>query len=511
MLSIVKSMGLHGLDGYLIEVQVDVSSGMPSWEVVGLPDVSVKEAKERVKTAIKNSEIEFPSRRILVNLAPANTKKEGSLFDLPIAVGILIATEVIENINISNYIFIGELSLNGKLNKVKGILPMCIEASRLGIKNVILPEENAKEAAIVKNINVIPAKNLKQVINFLNGTETIKNESVDVNKLFEDSQKHILDFSEVKGQENIKRALEIAAARWAQCTLNPGRLGSGKTMLSRRIPSILPDLSFEEALETTKIHSIAGVLTKQTPLITARPFRAPHHTISPSSLVGGGRIPKPGEISLAHNGVLFLDELPEFNKSTLEVMRAPIEDGIVNISRVNASLTYPCNFMLVASMNPCPCGFYGLPDKECNCSPQSIQKYMGRISGPLLDRIDIQVEVTPVKYEKLQNENEAETSEQIKERVNKARQIQLERYKNSEIYSNSQLTPKLIEQYCKLDSKSKKILQKAFESLGLSARAHGRILKVARTIADLEGKENIEVSHISEAIQYRNLDKKYWK
>lgn len=290
-----------------------------------------------------------------------------------------------------------------------------------------------------------------------------------------------------------------------------GRPGSGKTMLSRRIPSILPDLSFEEALETTKIHSIAGVLTKQTPLITARPFRAPHHTISPSSLVGGGRIPKPGEISLAHNGVLFLDELPEFNKSTLEVMRAPIEDGIVSISRVNASLTYPCNFMLVASMNPCPCGFYGSPDKECNCSPQSIQKYMGRISGPLLDRIDIQVEVTPVKYEKLENSSEIETSEKIKERVNKARQIQLERYKNSEIYSNSQLTPKLIEQYCKLDSKSKKILQKAFETLGLSARAYRRILKVARTIADLEGKENIEVSHISEAIQYRNLDKKYWK
>lgn len=282
-------------------------------------------------------------------------------------------------------------------------------------------------------------------------------------------------------------------------------------MMARRIPSILPDLSFEEALETTKIHSIAGVLTKQTPLITVRPFRAPHHTISPSSLVGGGRIPKPGEISLAHNGVLFLDELPEFNKSTLEVMRAPIEDGIVSISRVNASLTYPCNFMLVASMNPCPCGFYGSPDKECNCSPQNIQKYMGRISGPLLDRIDIQVEVTPVKYEKLQNSNRTETSEQIKQRVNKARKIQLERYKNLEIYSNSQLTPKLIEEYCKLDSKSIKILQKAFESLGLSARAHGRILKVARTIADLEGKENIEVSHISEAIQYRNLDKKYWK
>jgi len=282
-------------------------------------------------------------------------------------------------------------------------------------------------------------------------------------------------------------------------------------MMARRIPSILPDLSFEEALETTKIHSIAGILTKQTPLILTRPYRAPHHTISSTSLVGGGRIPKPGEISLAHNGVLFLDELPEFNKNTLEVMRGPLEDGVVTISRINASLTYPCNFMFVASMNPCPCGFYGSKDKECNCSQQSIQKYMGRISGPLLDRIDIQVEVTPVKYEKLQNDEQVETSEQIKKRVDKARKIQLERYKDVEIYSNSQLTPKLMEKYCKLDDMSKKILQKAFENLGLSARAHGRILKVARTIADLDGKENIEVAHISEAIQYRNLDKKYWK
>ncbi len=481
------------------------------FEIVGLPDTSIREAKERVKTAIKNSGYELQSRKIVVNLAPADTKKEGSFFDLPIAIGVLNCTEYLENEQLEDIAFIGELSLDGKINKVDGVLPMCIEAKRLGIETIVVPKENAKEASVVEGIEVLGAESLNQVINYLNSKVTIPTYKTDINNLFSKQNKYLLDFSEVKGQENIKRALEIAAARWAQCTLNPGRLGSGKTMLSRRIPSILPDLSFEEALETTKIHSIAGVLTKQTPLITARPFRAPHHTISPSSLVGGGRIPKPGEISLAHNGVLFLDELPEFNKSTLEVMRAPIEDGIVNISRVNASLTYPCNFMLVASMNPCPCGFYGLPDKECNCSPQSIQKYMGRISGPLLDRIDIQVEVTPVKYEKLQNENEAETSEQIKERVNKARQIQLERYKNSEIYSNSQLTPKLIEQYCKLDSKSKKILQKAFESLGLSARAHGRILKVARTIADLEGKENIEVSHISEAIQYRNLDKKYWK
>lgn len=481
------------------------------FEIVGLPDTSIREAKERVKTAIKNSGYELQSRKIVVNLAPADTKKEGSFFDLPIAIGVLNCTEYLEKDRLEDIAFIGELSLDGKINKVDGVLPMCIEAKRLGIETIVVPKENAKEASVVEGIEVLGAESLNQVVNYLNSKVTIPTYKTDINNLFSKQNKYLLDFSEVKGQENIKRALEIAAAGGHNLLLIRIAPAHGKTMMARRIPSILPDLSFEEALETTKIHSIAGVLTKQTPLITVRPFRAPHHTISPSSLVGGGRIPKPGEISLAHNGVLFLDELPEFNKSTLEVMRAPIEDGIVSISRVNASLTYPCNFMLVASMNPCPCGFYGSPDKECNCSPQSIQKYMGRISGPLLDRIDIQVEVTPVKYEKLQNSNEAETSEQIKQRVNKARKIQLERYKNLEIYSNSQLTPKLIEEYCKLDSKSKKILQKAFESLGLSARAHGRILKVARTIADLEGKENIEVSHISEAIQYRNLDKKYWK
>lgn len=481
------------------------------FEIVGLPDTSIREAKERVKTAIKNSGYELQSRKIVVNLAPADTKKEGSFFDLPIAIGVLNCTEYLEKGRLEDIAFIGELSLDGKINKVDGVLPMCIEAKRLGIETIVVPKENAKEASVVEGIEVLGAESLNQVVNYLNSKVTIPTYKTDINNLFSKQNKYLLDFSEVKGQENIKRALEIAAAGGHNCLLIRIASALGKTMMARRIPSILPDLSFEEALETTKIHSIAGVLTKQTPLITVRPFRAPHHTISPSSLVGGGRIPKPGEISLAHNGVLFLDELPEFNKSTLEVMRAPIEDGIVSISRVNASLTYPCNFMLVASMNPCPCGFYGSPDKECNCSPQSIQKYMGRISGPLLDRIDIQVEVTPVKYEKLQNSNEAETSEQIKQRVNKARKIQLERYKGLEIYSNSQLTPKLIEEYCKLDSKSKKILQKAFESLGLSARAHGRILKVARTIADLEGKENIEVSHISEAIQYRNLDKKYWK
>ena len=419
------------------------------FEIVGLPDTSIREAKERVKTAIKNSGYELQSRKIVVNLAPADTKKEGSFFDLPIAIGVLNCTEYLEKGRLEDIAFIGELSLDGKINKVDGVLPMCIEAKRLGIETIVVPKENAKEASVVEGIEVLGAESLNQVVNYLNSKVTIPTYKTDINNLFSKQNKYLLDFSEVKGQENIKRALEIAAAGGHNCLLIRIASALGKTMMARRIPSILPDLSFEEALETTKIHSIAGVLTKQTPLITVRPFRAPHHTISPSSLVGGGRIPKPGEISLAHNGVLFLDELPEFNKSTLEVMRAPIEDGIVSISRVNASLTYPCNFMLVASMNPCPCGFYGSPDKECNCSPQSIQKYMGRISGPLLDRIDIQVEVTPVKYEKLQNSNEAETSEQIKQRVNKARKIQLERYKGLEIYSNSQLTPKLKKYYKK--------------------------------------------------------------
>lgn len=510
MLSIVKSMSLTGLDGYLVYVQVDVSAGMPSWEIVGLPDASIRESKERVKTAIKNSGFELQSRKIVVNLAPADTKKEGSFFDLPIAIGILTCIEEIREESLQNIAFIGELSLNGDLNKINGVLPMCIEAKKLGIDKIILPIENAKEASVVDGIEILGANNLSQVVQYLNSETEILPFSSNIEDLFKIQNDYILDFSEVRGQENIKRALEVAAAGSHNCLLI-GSPGSGKTMMARRIPYILPDLSFDESLETTKIHSVAGVLPKDTPLITHRPFRAPHHTISSSSLVGGGRIPKPGEISLAHNGLLFLDELPEFNKNVLEVMRGPLEDAIVTISRVNATLTYPCNFMLVASMNPCPCGYYGSKDKTCSCTPQAIHNYISKISGPLLDRIDIQVEVSPVKYGKLESDNKEECSEQIRKRVNAARKVQLERYKADGIYSNSQLTPKLINKYCKLDNPSKKLLQKAFENLGLSARAHGRILKVARTIADLDKKENIEVTHIAEAIQYRSLDKKYWK
>jgi len=503
-------MSLIGLEGYLVNIEIDVSAGIPCWDIVGLPDASVKEAKERVRTAIKNSGYDMQSRKIVVNLSPADIKKEGSFFDLPIAIGILACSGNINKKSIEDTIFIGELSLDGKINKVNGVLPMCIEAKKLGIKRVILPIENTKEAAVVKEIEVIGAKSLIEVVNFLNYRIHIESTKFDFKKLFHNREAEILDFSEVKGQENIKRALEIAAAGGHNCLLI-GSPGSGKTMLARRVPSILPDLTFEESLETTKIHSIAGILEKNVALITKRPFRSPHHTVSSISLIGGGRIPKPGEISLAHNGVLFLDELPEFNKNTLEVLRGPLEDKVVTISRVNASLTYPCNFMFIASMNPCPCGYLGSREKECSCSEQSISRYIGKISGPLLDRIDIQIEVSQVKYQNLENNTKIETSQEVKKRVNDARKIQQDRYKKEKIYSNSALTPKLIEKYCKLDSKGKQILELAFNRLGLSARAYGRILKVARTIADLANEKNILKTHVAEAVQYRNLDKRYFK
>ena len=509
MLSTVKSIALHGLEGYLIEVQVDVSAGMPNWEIVGLPDISVKEAKERVRTAIKNSEFEFQSRRIVVNLAPADLRKEGTCFDLPIAIGILLNLEQIYEIQ-EDIAFIGELSLDGRINKVNGVLPVCIEAKKLGIRKIILPKENAKEASIVDGIEIIGAQTLKEVVEYLNKEIEIKPMKNDNKKIFNFVNTTNLDFCDVKGQENIKRALEVAAAGGHNCLLI-GSPGSGKTMMAQRFPSILPDLTFEESLEITKIYSVAGMLPKENPIITQRQYRAPHHTITPISLIGGGKTPKPGEISLAHYGVLFLDELPEFNKATLELLRGPLEDGKVTINRMNANLTYPCKFMFIASMNPCPCGYYGSKEKECTCGAKSISRYMNKISGPLLDRIDIQIEVNPVKYTNLNSKEKIETSKEIKKRVDKARNIQRNRYKEFNIFSNSELTPNLMEKFCKINQDSENILKIAFERLGLSARAYTRILKVARTIADLDGAENIETKHITEAIQYRSLDRKYWK
>lgn len=508
MLSIIKSMALNGVDGYLINVQVDVSGGLPGWEIVGLPDTAIKESKERIRIAIRNSGIEFPSRKITVNLAPANTKKEGSFLDLPISIGVLQAIGVLNVDNIDTTVFIGELSLDGVINKVNGILPRCIEAKKLGINRVIVPKENAKEAAIVKDLEVIPVKNLLETVYFLNGTKKINKEVIDIEKMFNQKNNYKYDFSEIKGQGNIKRALEIAAAGAHNC-LMVGSPGSGKTMMARRLPTILPDLTFEEALEVTKIHSISGILEKSS-IITQRPFRAPHHTVSSVALIGGGKIPKPGEISLAHYGILFLDELTEFNKHTLEVLRVPLEDRKVSISRVNASLTYPCNFMLIASMNPCPCGYYGTKEKQCNCSQRQIKNYMGKVSGPLLDRFDIQIEVKPVDFDKIKSTKKEEKSEDIKKRVDKARKIQCNRYKEYNIFSNAELTPKLMEQFCILDENSKNLLEMSYEKLGLSARAYSKILKVSRTIADLDGKNNIEVKHVAEAIQYRNLDRKYF-